>query len=101
MVSQKVKEILKKDNMSQKDLCNLTGISESAMSKYLSSCSIPRTEILLKFAKALNVSIDYLLDRESNDQDTFTTCKTALLARSGKKLSESEKRELVNLILGD
>ncbi len=95
-----VKEILKKEGKTQMDLCDVTGIKKAAMSKYLSGEKTPRTEILIKISDALNVSLYTLLGKEE-EGSTFEICKSALLARSGNKLSDEEKKELINLILGD
>ncbi len=94
-----VKDILKKEKISQKELCNRTGISESARSKYLSSENNLRGDILLKLSKALHVSVSFLLGQDESMQNAFSVCKSALLARGGEELSEEEKKELINIIL--
>lgn len=93
-----IKNLLEKKKMSQKELCERTGISEPSMSKYLSSGKTPRTEVLIKISDALGVDVYYLLGKKEGT-DTYQTCKTALLARSGKRLTDEEKKELINLIL--
>lgn len=94
-----VKELLRKKGMSQKDLCEKTDISASAMSKYLSSERIPRTEILMKISQAIGVDVNVLLGRPTRNTDTYSVCKSALLARGGASLTDKEKRELIDLIL--
>ncbi len=93
-----IKKELERRGLSQKKLCELTGISESAMSKYLSSENPLRSDIVAKIAKALDVSIYQLMGIQEKDGTTFDICKTALLARSGTVLSTKEKQELINLI---
>lgn len=100
-VGERIKEILKKEGKTQIDLCTTTGIKPAAMSKYLSGEKIPRTEILMKIADALSVSLYTLLGKNENSRSTFETCKSALLARSGNQLTEDEKKELIKLIIGD
>lgn len=95
-----IKDELVRQNISQKELCIKTGISESAMSKYLSSNSSLRIDILSKIVKALDVNIYQFLDIKEKEEDTYDICKTALLARKGTKLTEKEKQELINLIFG-
>lgn len=97
-IGNSIKKELERRNMSQKDLCEMSGISESAMSKYLSSDRPLRTDILSKISKALNVSMYQLLGIEEQSGGTYDICKTALLARSGSELSSKEKQELINLI---
>ena len=98
-VGETVKEILLQSKISQQELCDATGISKSAMSKYLTGDKLPRTEIVVKIAKALNISLYTLLGEDGKEVDTYMTCKTALLARGGTCLSDKEKKELINLIL--
>ena len=93
-----IKSELERRGLSQKELCKMTGISESAMSKYLSSENFLRSDILAKIAKALDVNIYQLLGDQERDGTTFDICKTALLARSGSGLSNEEKKELIDLI---
>lgn len=95
-----IKKELEKKGMSQKDLCEKTGISESAMSKYLSKDTSLRSDILAKIARALDVSIYTLLGVQEKEGSTYDVCKTALMARSGTSLSMEEKQELINLIFG-
>jgi transcriptional regulator with XRE-family HTH domain len=95
-----IKKELERKGMSQKDLCKLTGIKESAMSKYLAKEDDLRSDILAKIAKALDVNIYMLMGIQEKEGTTFDVCKTALLARSGTKLSTEEKQELINLIFG-
>lgn len=97
-VGDNIKKELERRKMNQKDLCTLTGISESAMSKYLSQDRPLRTDIISKIARALDVSINQLLGIEEKEGTTYDICKTALLARSGSRLTDKEKQELINLI---
>ncbi len=95
-----IKEELKRRNISQKELCEKTGISESTMSKYLNSDRQLRGDVIVKIARALNVNLYQLFGITSSNENTYDVCKTALLARNGNKLSPEEKKELINIILG-
>lgn len=99
-MKENIKKELESKGLTQKELCKLTGISESAMSKYLSSNVPLRSDVLVKIANALDVNVNQLLNLSDRDGTTFDICKTALLARSGSKLTDDEKKELVNLIIG-
>ena len=99
-VGETIKEILKRSGVTQVDLCAMTGIKPAAMSKYLSGEKIPRTEILMKIADALNVSLYTLLGKNDN-RSVYEVCRSALLARSGNELTEEERKDLIKLILGD
>ena len=99
-VGETIKEILKKLGKTQVDLCEMTGIKPAAMSKYLSGEKTPRTEILIKIADSLDVSLYILLGRDE-EKSTYEICRSALLARSGNKLTEEERKDLIKLILED
>ncbi len=99
-IGENIRNELERRKLSQKDLCKLTGISESAMSKYLSKEGALRSDILAKIANALNVNIYMLMGIQDKEGTTFDVCKTALMARSGTNLSTEEKKELIDLIFG-
>lgn len=99
-VGETVREILNKLGKTQIDLCDMTGIKPAAMSKYLSGEKLPRTEILIKIAEALDVSL-YTLLGKSEEKSTYEICRSALVARSGNKLTDDERKDLIKLILED
>lgn len=99
-VGENIRKELERRKISQKELCEMTGISESAMSKYLSTENSLRSDILAKIARALDVNIYQLLGIAEKSGSTYDICKTALLARSGTNLTNEEKQELINLIFG-
>lgn len=99
-IGKKIKIELERRGISQKELCDLIGVRESAMSKYLNSDKPLRTDIVSKIARALNINVYQLLGINEREGTTFDICKTALLARSGTSLSDEEKKELINLIFG-
>ena len=60
-IGENIKKELERRGLNQKELCNLTGISESAMSKYLAKEGALRSDILVKIANALDVNIYVLI----------------------------------------
>lgn len=99
-VGERIKNELERRGLNQKDLCEMTNISESAMSKYLAKEGALRSDILVKIAKALDVNIYALMGIQERDESTYDICKTALLARSGTNLTNEQKKELIDLIFG-
>ncbi len=100
IIGTNIRKELERKGLSQKELCNMTGISESAMSKYLTKEGALRSDILTKIARALGVNIYMLMGIQEREGTTFDICKTALLARSGTNLTTEEKKELIDLIFG-
>lgn len=101
LIGDNIKKELERRGLSQRDLCAMTGISESAMSKYLSKDnSSLRSDILAKIANALDANIYMLMGIQEKNGTTYDVCKTALMARSGTDLTMDEKKELIDLIFG-
>ncbi len=95
---EKVFSLMEKRNINQKDLARLSGITESSVSRYLRSEQRPRLDVVVNFAKALNVETSYLLDEEDKSVSAYNTISTAV-ARYGSELTAEEKNKLIALIL--
>lgn len=59
-----------KTGLRQTDICNLTGISRSLMSSYLSGRCFPKQDNYEKLAQVFGVSVDYLrgFERDYNER---------------------------------
>ncbi len=96
---EKVFHLMQQRGINQKQLAQLSGITESSVSRYLHSEKRPRMDIVVNFAKALQVEIDYLLDEGEKVESSYTAIATAI-ARKGNELTAEEKNKLIALILG-
>ena len=97
---EKVSDLMTTKKITQKDLSRLSGITETSISRYLNGSQRPRIDVLLNFAKALDVNVEYLLEEERSTQESsFTTIATAI-ARNGSNLTIEEQNKLIALILG-
>lgn len=97
--NEKVLNLMKKRGVNQKQLSKLSGITTSSLSRYLNGDIIPRMDIIVNIAKALQVDTDYFLDDEEKNQSAYVTIATAI-ARKGSELSPEEKNQLISLLLG-
>lgn len=59
--AQRLQEALARKDMTQADLCRMTGIGKSAMSQYVNGGLIPRQDRIFQLAQALNVSEAWLM----------------------------------------
>ncbi len=92
----RLKTKMKENNLSARQLSVKTGISEAALSKYLSGVRTPHIEIVGKLAAALNTTSDYLLGIEKNDSPYE---QIVIKIKENKKyLSNEEKMSLILLI---
>ena len=96
---EKVIQLMQQRGINQKQLAQLSGITESSVSRYLHSEKRPRMDIVVNFAKALQVETDYLLDEDDRIESAYTAIATAI-ARKGGELTAEEKNRLIALILG-
>lgn len=90
---------LKRNNMTQKELADRVGATEAAISRYISGTREPKPEMLANIATALHTTSDYLLGIED---EAFSHPKIRrMIARNASKMTEEEKRELINALFGE
>ena len=98
---ERVKTLMERDGISQKELANLSGISEASVSRYLSGDLKPRMDILTNIAKVFNVSTSYLVGEEDkliqSDAYEETLC---IVTRNKSKLNDAQKAELIKVLFG-
>lgn len=74
----RLKKILEAKGMNQSDLARATGITVSAISRYINTSRVPSAVQIQRFCKALGVSSDYLLGIDGdNFEKLLVICKTA------------------------
>lgn len=72
------------------------GVTEAAISRYLSGEREPKAEILANIATALHTTSDYLLT--GKEQSSFDEIYT-LVARGLSDMTEEEKLEIMRLVV--
>lgn len=99
-ITHKIKELLQIRGITQKELADMTGITESSISHYVKGDRVPRGANLFKIAKALNTTTDELLkgDEDLENKDELAYAKT-VIARNASQMSIEEKLELVKLLM--
>jgi transcriptional regulator with XRE-family HTH domain len=65
-IGNKIIELRKKKNWSQEDLAKVIVSSRIMIGKYERNINTPSIEVILKMAKAFNVSVDFLLGEGLN-----------------------------------
>ena len=98
-VNERIKILMDGKHLTQKELANRAGITEASMSKYLSGERVPRIDVIVNLANALDVTTDELIGNSvENDQMDFIRMKT-VLARGLPGLSKKEKNNLIKFLL--
>lgn len=99
---QRLSELLKSSNVSQRELAHKIGITEAAISRYINSNRTPNGKIIGSIAKVLHVSTDYLIyenDDSTADADYWKIYHW--IKKNASRLSFEQKRELILLLLED
>lgn len=98
-ITNRMSQLLAKRNMTQKELALSAKITESAISHYIKGDRIPRGVNLIKIAKALGTTTDYLLgNNEDNQENDFEIVKT-LIARNAQEMTKEQKMELLSILI--
>ena len=95
---EKIKNLMDEKNINQKELSKLSGITESSVCRYLKGDRTPRIDVVVNFAKVLNVEVDYLLE-DGKIYNPYESVKNAI-SRHAHSLTEDEQKRLANLLLG-
>lgn len=99
-LEEKILQLMKEQKLNQKQLAEKASITEASLSKYLSGKRTPRIDVVVKLAKALDTSVNFLLDNEAAPESPYTYASTAL-ARCKDQLTEEEKKKLLKFLLED
>ena len=100
-VGEKILMLLKKMDMSQKELSELINTSEANLSRYLSGERSINTETLSNIATALHTTTDYLLGKTDNVDDFEYKDVERILARKSETMSKEQKKKLLDILFGD
>lgn len=87
-IGSRIQRARKGANVSQRDLAKQVGLSAMMISKYENDQSVPDSEMLLRFAKALETKLDYFFRPDSFSVELLAYRKHAKL---GKKKLEAIK----------
>lgn len=91
IVSQKLKELRNKTDLSQVKMAEVLGIKQGAVNRYENNQSEPNCETLLKYANFFDVSLDYIFGRTENPQGTEFEGKPKM------ELANPEMKEFIEM----
>lgn len=83
----RIKEIRKQKNWSQNELAQKAGISYAQLSRYEIKGSQPPAEVLNKLANALETTVDFLINGDTNEK-AKSTLKDAELLQQFKAVEQ-------------
>lgn len=92
---ERIKVLLKEKKMTQKQLAELSGVTESALSHYIKGDRIPSGVASVNVAYALSTTVNYILGKE--DIMDFSNVKR-ILEQNKSKMTNEEKAKLIELL---
>ena len=98
-LGEKISDLLKQRKMKQIELAYMIGITETALSRYISGTRDPKPEVIANIATALHTTSDFLLGIENEDFDLYHIQR--MIARNASEMTEQEKKELITAIFGE
>ncbi len=99
-MSDRIAQLLQEKDMTQKELSEAANMTESAISHYMKGDRVPRGVNLIKIAKALGTTADYLLGQDDCfDRDSDIRLAKTLIARNSPGMSKEEKMELISILM--
>ncbi len=95
-IGERIFRLMSEKGYSQKELASLAGVTESAMSRYLSNEREPKAEVIANLATALSTTTDYIIS--GNDlKDDFAEIYR-LVARGASQMTNEEKLKLISML---
>ena len=98
ILGQRINELLRKYNKSQRNFAKDIGISEVSLSRYISGERLPSVDILTKIANGLYTTPNYLLGFELNGSDYNNTY--FLIQKNVDNWTDMQKAKLVLALFG-
>ncbi len=97
----RVKDLLGKKGMTQKQLADRVGCTDAAISHYIKGDRIPRSNVLTKIAIVLDTTSEYLLNGTPTDSTEELDYATRLIARNAHHMSKADKKRIIDILMGD
>ncbi len=91
-------QLMRQSQLSQKELAVKIGVTESAMSYYIQGKRIPRSDVLMRMANALNTTTDYLLGYSEKPIYEQPQNELQYLQRNLGKLDTEQLRKAENIL---
>ena len=95
----RIQALLETREMTRKELCKKTGLTEAAISRYITGKREPKSITLSEIAKALDVTVDELVGTAC-EQKSDLDGAVCLVARSVDKITPAQKKQLIEALAG-
>lgn len=95
----RITELLKKANMTQRELAKKVHVSDVSMSRYIKGERTPNGTTIAKIATVFYTTTDYLLNGDTSDFDSEYHEIHRFIVRNATQMSFTQRRELINVLL--
>ncbi|MBQ9443299.1 MAG: helix-turn-helix transcriptional regulator [Lachnospiraceae bacterium] len=96
---ERLAKLLEIEGYTQRELANMIGVTEAALSRYLKDEREPKMEIIANIATALNTTTDYLLTGKDDTESFEETYR--LVARGTSMMTDEEKMKLMKVLMNN
>lgn len=99
-LSKRIKELREVNDISQKKLADILGLSQSTIGMYETDKREPNAETLAKLAEIFGVTVDFLLGKEKTIKDLEEEFPEAiqLIRKANSELSDEGKEMLIRMM---
>lgn len=101
MLGYRIKELRKKNNITQKQLADLLQVSQQSVGSWEVDRAEPNSEILKQLSKIFEVTVDYLLGNESAselDNRNYAKRINNIAAHIDNDITDDEMKEILSFI---
>ena len=98
-MGERIKDLLEKKGMTQRELADKTDCTEAAISHYIKGDRTPRASVLTKIAIALDTTSDYLMEGIPADVKEEIGYARKLIARNVSQMTNEEKKAILNILV--
>ncbi len=99
-LGERIKQLLDKRGITQKELAEKTGCTEAAISHYIKGDRTPRASVLSKIAITLGTTSEFLMDGVPVTVREEIGFAKKLIARNAAQMTMAEKKEILNILMG-
>lgn len=94
----RIQRLLDERSISRKEFSEMTGLTEAAISRYVTGQREPKSVTLSIIANALGVSMDQLLGTPGDNPQELEGA-VDLVARSANQITPEQKRRLIDALV--
>lgn len=97
-LGREIQRLLDEKDISRKEFSEMTGLTEAAISRYITGQREPKAVTLSIISNALGVSMNQLLGTPSDNPEELDGA-IDLVARSANEITPEQKRRLIDALL--